>query len=224
MKLWTKTDWIIIIFIFFIFGFSLAMTSYLPDKVPTHWDIKGEVDAWGSKYINLFLMPGLALLIYLLMSFLPTIDPLRKNYDKFAKPYQYFKIFLAAFFVYLYFVILLSSITAVQSKGNLMFGIPMAILFLFIGWFLPQLKRNFFIGIRLPWTLVSDENWKKTHDFGGRVFMTVGVLILIASFISSVISFIVIISGALLAIIVTAIYSYLVFKKEKYGKSSKNKI
>lgn len=106
-----------------------------------------------------------------------------------------------------------------------MFGIPVSFLFIFIGWLLPQLKRNFFIGIRLPWTVVSDNNWKRTHDFGGKIFVAVGVLNLVASLISSTVSFIVVIFGALLAVIIIAVYSYLVFKKEKkYGDSSKSKI
>lgn len=150
MKLWNKIDWLALTLLLFIFIISFIVDPYLPDKVPTHWNIHGEVDDWGSKYVNLFLMPSIALFVYLLMSFLPAVDPFRKNYDKFAKSYWSFKIFLTAFFVFLHFVILYSSIKAIPLKANLIFGIPTALLFIFIGWILPQLKRNFFIGIKTP--------------------------------------------------------------------------
>jgi len=215
MKLWRKIDWVMLVFLLVLFGLGFLMAPAMPDLVPTHWNIRGEVDGWGSKYINLFLMPAVALFVYLLMSFLPAIDPLKKNYAHFAKPYLYFKIFLAFFFVYLYFFLLYSSVKFTPPEGSLMFAIPFALLFCFIGWLLPQIKRNFFIGIRTPWTLVSDENWKKTHIFGGKVFIAAGVISLLAAFFGSVASFIVLISSVLLATVVTIVYSYLIFRKEK---------
>lgn len=215
MKLWQRIDWLVLVFILLVFVFSFLMIPVLPEKVPTHWNIRGEVDAYGSKYINLFLMPAMAFFVYLLMSFLPAIDPLRKNYDKFAKQYQYFKFFLAAFFIYLHFVIVYSSMKAMPLKGNLIFALPFSILFILIGRVLPKLQRNFFIGIRTPWTLVSDLNWKKTHEFGSKVFIVAGVLSLVAAFFGSAISFIVLISSILLAAVAAMVYSYLIFKKEK---------
>jgi len=215
MKLWRKIDWVMLVFLVAIFVLGFFMAPTMPDRVPTHWNIRGEVDGWGSKYINLFLMPGIALFVYLLMSFLPAIDPLRKNYAHFAKPYLYFKIFLTFFFLYLYFFLLYSSVKFTPPKGSLMFAIPFSLLFCFIGWLLPQIKRNFFVGIRTPWTLVSDENWKKTHVFGGKVFIAAGVVSLIAAFFGSVTSFIVLIASVLASTLATFVYSYLVFRKEK---------
>jgi uncharacterized membrane protein len=215
MKLWTKIDWLILVFIFLVFAFSFVMIPALPDRVPTHWNIQGEVNGWGSKYINLFLAPGIALFFYILMSFLPAFDPLRKNYDSFAKPYQYFKIFLAFFFIYIQAFLVYSSMQFTPPRVNLVFALPLSLLFCFVGWILPQLKRNFFIGIRTPWTLVSDDNWKKTHDFGGKVFIAAGLVSLAAAFLSSVASFVVLISSIFVAATVTVVYSYLVFRKEK---------
>jgi len=204
-----------VLFIITIFAVGIYMAPNMPDRVPTHWNIRGEVDGWGSKYINLFLMPTIALAAYLLMSFLPAIDPFRKNYEKFAKPYLYFKIFLAFFFIYLEIFLLYSSIRFSPPQGSLMFAIPFSLLLCFIGWILPQLKRNFFIGIKTPWTLVSDENWKKTHDFGGKVFIFAGVASLVAAFFGSMVSFIVLIGSVVITTIITIGYSYLMYRKEK---------
>lgn len=215
MKLWRKIDWVMLVFLVVIIVLGFFMAPAMPDRVPTHWNIRGEVDGWGSKYINLFLMPGIALFVYLLMSFLPAIDPLKKNYAHFAKPYLYFKILLTFFFLYLYFFLLYSSVKFTPPKGSLMFVIPFSLLFCFIGWLLPQIKRNFFIGIRTPWTLVSDLNWKKTHVFGGKIFIAAGIVSLIAAFFGSVVSFIVLIASVLASTLATVVYSYLVFKKEK---------
>lgn len=215
MKLWGKVDWLMVLFILTIFAVGIYMAPNMPDRVPTHWNIRGEVDGWGSKYINLFLMPTIALAAYLLMSFLPAIDPFRKNYEKFVKPYLYFKIFLAFFFIYLEIFLLYSSIRFNPPQGSLMFAIPFSLLLCFIGWILPQLKRNFFIGIKTPWTLVSDENWKKTHDFGGKAFIFAGVASLVAAFFGSMVSFIVLIGSIVITTIITISYSYLMYRKDK---------
>ena len=215
MKLWKKVDWLMIFFILAIFAVGIYMMPNTPDRVPTHWNIRGEVDGWGSKYINIFLMPSIALAAYLLMSFLPAIDPLRKNYEKFAKPYLYFKIFLTFFFIYLEIFLLYSSVRFSPPQGSLMFAIPFSLLLCFIGWLLPQIKRNFFIGIKTPWSLVSDENWKKTHDFGGKVFILAGVASLVAAFFGSMASFIVLIASVFIVVIATTVYSYLMYRKEK---------
>lgn len=204
-----------ILFILAIFAIGIYMAPNMPDRVPTHWNIRGEVDGWGSKYINLFLMPSIALVMYILMSFLPAIDPFRKNYEKFDKPYLYFKIFLAFFFIYLQIFLLYASVRFSPPQGNLMFAIPFSLLLCFIGWILPQLKRNFFIGIKTPWSLVSDDNWKKTHDFGGKAFILSGVASLIASFFGGVVSFIILIAGVLIAAFSVVFYSYLIYRKEK---------
>lgn len=215
MKLWKKIDWLIIFFILTILAIGIYMAPNMPDRVPTHWNIRGEVDGWGSKYINLFLIPSIALVAYILMSFLPAVDPFRKNYEKFAKPYLYFKIFLAFFFIYLEIFLLYSSVRFSPPQGSLMFAIPFSLLLCFIGWILPQLKRNFFIGIRTPWNLISDENWKKTHDFGGKLFILAGVASLIAAFFGSTASFVVLITSILLAAAISIFYSYLIYRKEK---------
>ncbi|MFH2136116.1 MAG: SdpI family protein [Patescibacteria group bacterium] len=215
MKLWKKIDWLILLFLLAMFVVGIYIAPTMPDRVPTHWNIRGEVDGYGSKYINLFLMPSIALAAYLLMSFLPVIDPLRKNYEKFAKPYLYFKIFLAFFFIYLEIFLLYSSVRFSPPQGSLMFAIPFSLLLCFIGWILPQIKRNFFIGIRTPWSLVSDENWKKTHDFSGKVFIVAGIASLIASFFGSMASFIILIASVFTAVMATFVYSYLEYRKEK---------
>ncbi|MBU1146275.1 SdpI family protein [Patescibacteria group bacterium] len=215
MKLWKKIDWLILLFLLAMFIVGIYIAPTMPDRVPTHWNIRGEVDGYGSKYINLFLMPSIALAAYLLMSFLPVIDPLRKNYEKFAKPYLYFKIFLAFFFIYLEIFLLYSSVRFSPPQGSLMFAIPFSLLLCFIGWILPQIKRNFFIGIRTPWSLVSDENWKKTHDFSGKVFIVAGIASLIASFFGSMASFIILIASVFTAVMATFVYSYLEYRKEK---------
>lgn len=202
-------------FLLTIFAVGIYIAPTMPDRVPTHWNIRGEVDGYGSKYINLFLMPSIALVAYLLMSFLPAIDPFRKNYEKFAKPYLYFKIFLAFFFVYLEIFLLYSSVRFSPPQGSLMFAIPFSLLLCFIGWILPQLKRNFFIGIRTPWNLISDENWKKTHDFGGKTFLLAGIASLVAAFFGSVPGFVVLIASVFIAAFAAVIYSYLIYRKEK---------
>jgi len=92
-----------------------------------------------------------------------------------------------------------------------MWGI--AFLFFFIGLMLPEIKKNYTIGIRLPWTLHSEIVWDKTHKFGGRLFIALSVLILLASFLSGVYAFTILIGGIFLMLVILIAYSYMEYRR-----------
>lgn len=202
---------ILLIVIMFLVGIAFYSSPCLPDRMPTHWSATGEVDGFSSKGFAVFFFPAVTLAVYLLMLFIPFIDPLRENYKKFAGVYYGFRLVLVLFFCLLYFYTLAAGL---GFKMNInFFIIPLlSLLFIAIGFFLPKMKKNWFCGIRTPWTLQSDEVWEKTHQFGGKSFIVAGILSLLSVFSGSYALwvFIVIILGGAF---IPAFYSYFLYRK-----------
>lgn len=211
MKILTKKEILPIALIIFSFLVGAFLYSDLPEKIPSHWNIKGEVDAWSSKNFTVLFFPCLILGIFLLMTFIPLIDPLRRNYPKFTLPYFWFRTIFVVFFVLIY---LYSLGAALGTKLNInYFIIPaMSILFIVIGIFLPKIKKNYFVGIKTPWTIHSEEVWNKTHQLGGKFFIAAGIIALFGLFFPKYL-FPIFIVAILTAALIPVIYSYFVFRK-----------
>jgi len=221
MKLFNlkKEIWaVLIILVLFIVG--MFFYGQLPEQVGTHWNLQGEIDGWSSRAFVAYYMPLIYLGMYLLLSFIVFIGPFKKNIEKFYNQYFYLKIAMVIFMAGIHGL----TITAALSKNKLPIDkiviLGVGALFIFIGSLMPKMKRNFFIGIRLPWTLASDEVWKKTHELGGKVFMGMGVLVVLSGMIGGETSFIVIMASIFGGIIYLAIYSYLEWRKLPDGKKA----
>ncbi|WP_394172842.1 SdpI family protein [Thalassotalea litorea] len=150
-------------------------------QIPHHWNIQGEPDRFGSLMTALIYPPVVMLGILLLLSFLKYFEPRRENLQQSEK---------AKGWIGLAVSLMLALIAGANLAMGMGYEVPMLrlimvaifILFIVIGNFLSKTRSNFFIGIRTPWTLSSDDNWRKTHHLGGRLFMLAGVLGLIISF------------------------------------------
>lgn len=223
MKLYTKKEILPIILILAIFGLGLYFYPQLPERLPTHWNIQGQVDGWSSKNFAVFFFPILIAGLYLLMSFIPLMDPLKINIELFSHLYFWFKVVFVLFMGMLYGVMIYAGLgnqvnpapqahacsilwCGVNIKLAVMLGI--AVLFLFIGLMLPKVKKNYTIGIRLPWTLHSEAVWDKTHQFGGKVFIGLAVLTAIAGFFPVPYAFWTLIGEIILMLVVLIWYSY----------------
>jgi len=212
---------VILIVVMVIVAFGLFKASCLGDKLPTHWNAAGEVDGYSSKTFALFFYPALTLFMYLLLTFLPRIDPFRKNYKKFEKPYYFLRLILVAFFFMLYFYMIFA---AIGYKLNIMyFMVPtLSLLFIAIGAIMSKVKRNYFIGFRTPWTLQSDEVWVKTHKFGGKTFMAAGIVGFFGVFFGKH-AIIVFIVPVLIGSFAPLVYSYFLYRKLGLFKEPKKK-
>lgn len=172
-----KKEWIAPFFIILSVIASFYFYTHFPEQVPTHWNFQGQPDDWSGKTFAAFFFPLLVLMIYLLMIFLPLLDPWRSRYQEFSKVYQIIRLSLVVFMTLLYFF---------ASANGLGYNIPIGtivplgvgILFLIIGNYLPKVKKNWFVGIRTPWTLASEEVWNKTHRVGGKIFMLAGLVMI----------------------------------------------
>jgi len=179
----------------------------------SHWNIQGQVDGYMPKFWGLFLMPFISLAMFLLLILIPKIDPLKENIEKFRKYFDGFIILITLFLFYLYLLTIFWSLGYRFDMSR--FLVPaLGILFYYCGVLIEKSKRNWFIGIRTPWTLSSDRVWDKTHQLGGKLFKLAGIIALLGIFFPSY-SFFIVLIPVIAASIYTVVYSYLEFRKEK---------
>lgn len=186
----------------------------LPEQVPMHWNLKGEIDDWGSKYSLIGMTFLLPVLTYVLLMVVPKIDP-KKRIEAMGGKYYQFKFILVTFMSALALVIMYISNNQKLSNPS-MIVILLGILFVFMGNYFKVIKQNYFIGIKTPWTLESEEVWKLTHLLAGKMWVVGGIVIVICSLVvPENLNFYFFIGITLVISIVPTVYSYLIFKKLK---------
>lgn len=194
-------------------AFSVAVYGRLPARVPTHWNFRGEVDGWSEPLHAAVILPLIALGVWLLLRFLPRIDPRRENYAKFGDTYDLIVNVIVAFLALTHVVMLGAALGWPISIGRV---IPAGVgaLFIILGNFLPRARPNWFFGIRTPWTMTNDRVWERTHRLGGYLFVGAGLLFLVMAV------FPLAIHTAAIAVVVAAIaltaavYSFVAWKQE----------
>jgi len=205
------------IFLFGIILLSFLVSIYfypqLPDKIASHWGINGHVNGYLPKAIGVFLLPVTILIISIFFILIPKIGPLKANIGQFIKYYNNFVIILLTFLFLIQIQILFWNIGTKISPG-IVIPIGVGFLFFYTGILLEHAKRNWFIGIRTPWTLSSNVVWDRTHKLGGKLFKLSGLISFLGIiFQGYVILFIVVpillFSGYLI------LYSYMEYKKPK---------
>jgi len=195
---------------------SILLSAYayprMPDRVASHWNASGQVDGYMGKFWGAFLMPAVLSVLALVFIAIPYIDPLKENILEFRKHYDRFIVILFLFMIYVQIHSILWNLGR-QVSPNKTMPIALGLLFYFVGVLCENAKRNWFIGIRTPWTLSSDTVWEKTNKLGGKLFKLAGAIaILSALLVKNAILFIV--APALLITAYTVVYSYLEYRKE----------
>lgn len=201
---------IIIVLLSLILGIYLSPS--LPAELPSHWNLNGEVDGYMSKDFGLFFLPILALFIMSLMVILPRYDPEHDRYIDFQDAYDGLILLIVLFLAILYLVTLLWA-SGVQIHMNNLMSVMFCLLFIGIGIFLRSVKKTWFVGIRTPWTLLSETVWEKTHQAGSWVFIIAGFISLIG-ILSPAYAYIFVIAPILAGTGGLFVYSYLMYTKE----------
>lgn len=196
-----------------IVSFVIAIMFYdsMPEQMASHWNTLWEVDGYMPKFWGLFIMPLVSSFIFLLFLIIPKIDPLKENIKKFR---TYFDTFILLILVFLFYIYLLSISWNLWYifDMNLMILPALSILFYFIWVLLSKAKRNWFIGIRTPWTLSSDVVWDKTHKLWWKLFKILSLIILSWIFFwEDMIYFILV--PVIVFTVYLIIYSYVEYKK-----------
>ena len=207
-----KSEIIILGIILLSLIISIYCYPQMPEKMASHWNAQGQVDGYRLKFWGLFLMPFMFIGLALLFVAIPRIDPLRANIEKFRKFYD---IFIVLFFVFLFAIhcqIILWNM-GIEISPNVILPIGLGLLFFYIGILCENAKRNWFIGIRTPWTLSNEVVWDKTHKIGGKLFKIAGVIALLGVFFQNYAFFFIIIPVIAVSAY-TIIYSYVEYQRE----------
>lgn len=193
---------------------GVLLWNQLPEQMASHWNASDEVDGYISKFWGMFLMPLVTLGMFALFITLPNIDPLKANIASFRSAFNLFIVLITAFLLYIHGLTLAWNLGYQSFKMSTMMLPFLGILFIFIGYLLRQAKRNFFIGIRTPWTLSSDSVWDKTHQLGSVLFMLSGALAFFGSFFGGTIAFWLLFLPLLGSTLFLVIYSYVLYRNE----------
>jgi len=176
----TRVYWIIAFLLVAIAAGAAAWVySSLPDQIPIHWNFRGEVDGYGGKW-TLFLFPVMMAGMLVLFYFLPALSPKHFEVDTFRSTYLYIMVLCTGFFAYSHGVILYVTHQTVAKEATFDIGRAfIAGLFLFLGLMgnvIGKVRKNFYIGVRVPWTLASDRVWNDTHRLAAWVWVVAGVI------------------------------------------------
>ena len=219
-----KREWLQILILAAPFCVAAALWNKLPDPMPNHWGINGQVDGYASKPVAALLLPCINLAFTALMLVLPRIDPKFARYDKETKASlrRTFAAMRLAVTLYLSFLALVVVVTPLYPAIRIptVIGSGAGLLLMVLGNLMTKLRPNWFFGIRTRWTLESRDIWIKTHRLGGRLMMAGGVCILIFGLLLPMKLFVicVLLPAAAVMSIVPIVYSYIIWNRSRSAK------
>jgi len=194
---------------------TLVAYPQLPNVVPIHWDAQGHVNGWGPKWSLFFYGPGMMLGIVLLFSALPWLSPKRFEVDSFRATYLYIMIVIVALLAYVQLLILVSSLGVAIDVSRAVEG-GVCLLIALLGNVLGKVRRNFYVGVRTPWTIANEQVWNATHRFAAKTFFAGGLVGVIAVILRA--PFWLPITAIAVAALAPALYSLVFYKQlERQG-------
>jgi len=207
-----KKEWLALFFLIAPAILFAVYWSQLPEQVPAHWNIWGEVDSYQSKTSLLSVLLGTSLFTYLILAIIPAIDP-KPNAERIRKPLRTVRIAVMAFLAVVFGSIILN---AANYPIDIILIVKVAIilLYLILGNIMSKFPPNYFAGIRTPWTLEYTEIWRRVHQFGSKLWVAGSLVLLLFVFSwDSFAYFMLFIAVTLILAIAPTFYSYLLYRK-----------
>ena len=191
---------------------TTLLYNKLPDQMATHFGTSGEADGYQGKFAFLLTSSLMLIGIPLLLKIIRYMDPKRTNYDKFELTYDRFRLIFTAFLSVMMGVTILYNLGfAVNIQMIVLIG--MGILFIFLGNYMSRIRLNYTMGIRTPWTLASEEVWRRTHRLAGPLWFIAGIIVIILAFLPGNLAFILLMIIIAIVVLIPILYSYLLYKK-----------
>jgi uncharacterized membrane protein len=214
-KMNTRTTTIIVLILIAAATIAgVVFWNQFPEPMASHWNVNDQVDGYMPKFWGVFMMPLINLGLFLLFLVIPLIDPLKANIAKFRGVFNVFIAFIIGYMTYVH------ALTLLWNLGYTDFGIGNAmlpaigLLFIVVGFLIRKSKRNWFIGIRTPWTLSSDRVWDETHRVGGILFIISGVAAVVGGFFGGMVAFWSLLIPVLVSVLFLVIYSFVLYQRE----------
>lgn len=211
------------ILIWAIIALQLIVAVYgfvvLPDTVPIHWGINGQPNGYGPKWVATFLYPLMSIGLYVLIRVLVAAGPRLGGRESTRANLKIVRVVLTGIVL---FMLIIQLATTAQALGfgldiSIVVTLAVSVLFIFLGNYMGKIRRNFWMGIRSPWTLTNAVVWERTHRLGGWLFVAVGVIGILCSFIPPLRLW-----GILVPIIAVSIflyvYSYVCYRQQTQGE------
>lgn len=192
------------------FAVPALLYGQMPDDVPSHWNAYGEMDGTIAKPIGPFVGALACALVYALYLALPRLSPRGFDLDRFRGAYDAIMVSLVAAMAVVSIAVALASVGVALAMGPVI-GVTIGVLFAVMGNYMGKVQRNYFVGIRTPWTLASEEVWLRTHRVAGKLFVASGVVLAVSSFFGP--GLVVGVAFALVASFVPVVYSYVLHRK-----------
>ena len=184
--------------------------NQLPEEIPTHFNLLGQADGYNHKVFAIFGLPALMLLMHWLLLFLMIKDPKSSNISSKIQVLIYW---IIPFVSCLSMISIFGESLGYSMMSGLLAQICMGVVMIVIGNYLPKTHRNYIIGIRLPWTLENDENWRKTHRLAGKIWVLGGLLLFLNSFMQLYVYWVFFLT-LFFVVIMPSVYSYQLSKSE----------
>ncbi len=215
MKFLSVKNLLLVLFLASPIVYLNTVYDRLPEKVALHFGADLQPDRYGPKtelWTTIFILMGIALASYLLVTNLSKIDPKNQNLQS-QGIIEKLGLSIVGFMSLITLYIIYSSYN--PTSGKILF-VMLGGLFAVLGNFMNNIKPNYFVGLRLPWTLESEDNWRKTHQLGGKIWVAGGLLIAILGMLTSTVWM----SKIMLAMIVMMVfipgfYSYKLYQQSK---------
>lgn len=211
-----KSRWLAPILTAAMWIFSLAVYSRLPQRIPSHWNLRGEVDGWSEKPWAALMMPAMATAALGLLWLVRRIDPRRANIERFRDEWMLLVNLIFLFFGVMHVAMLGNGLGWPVNMERVILA-SVGLMFVAIGNYLPRIRSNWFMGIRTPWTLDNERVWRATHRVGGRVFVAGGLVLLLSTLLP--LPFRAWAFGVVVALgLVPVVYSYVAWRRDAAGK------
>jgi uncharacterized membrane protein len=205
-----RSLWVSMVFVLIGVAVAAWLWPRLPAMVPSHWNLAGQVDGWLPRFWAAAI-PSLGVLIMTLLTWLlPVISPERFRIGSFANVFTGLMLVIQGFILVLgVCVLLVGAGYALPIPRIAMLGT--GALMMVLGNYMGKLQRNFFIGIRTPWTLASAATWERTHRFAGRLFVIAGLIVLLGTVVA--LPFWIGVGCILAAVLIPALYSFVIYRR-----------
>ncbi|MFN9813205.1 MAG: SdpI family protein [Deltaproteobacteria bacterium] len=205
----TRGPWIALALV----ALALAVPAYLydqmPDAVPSHWNAHGELDATIAKPLGPFVMAMACAAIAAIYVALPRLSPRGFDLERFRGAYDAIMLSMVGAMAAISVAVAFAGSGVALSVGPVI-GVALGVVFAILGNFMGKVQRNFFVGIRTPWTLSSEEVWLRTHRLAGKLFVASGVALALSSLVGALSLGVAVTVGAALA---SVVYSYVLYRR-----------
>ena len=193
---------------------GLALWDQLPEQMPVHWDINGNVDGHTSRSVAVFVLPCFLLAIHWFGILFTAADPKHKNIQ--GQPLT------IAFWICPGISIFVSTMIYTQAMGftadvQTLMPMVLGLLFFLIGNYMPKCRPNYSIGIKISWTLNDEDNWRSTHRFAGIVWTAGGLVMMLSGLVGGLVLIFIV---ATLITLLPILYSYLYYRKHSAKEES----